>query len=108
MIDSLDNFYRFGATSLFRISRTMSNVQIGIAYRLIISALSNHNLVIGTQRALSKRFHTNLRTLNKTIKILKQYKMFKANNGLLCMSPYVVFKGSNQYFHTLIKQFNNM
>lgn len=64
--------------------------------KYLLSHRNSENIVIATQRKIAKETECALRTVQETIKILKEANIIKINTGVIIINPHVIVHGSKK------------
>ncbi|RRD35974.1 winged helix-turn-helix transcriptional regulator [Leptotrichia sp. OH3620_COT-345] len=100
------NFTKVWLNSILQTLDMLGNQKTKVAYH-IIDNLNKENQYIGTQRQIAERVGISLKTVSITVKALLNADFLRnLSNGVYCVNPDVLFKGSRTSRLNVLQQYN--
>lgn len=100
------NFTKVWLNSILQTLDMLGNQKTKVAYH-IIDNLNKENQYIGTQRQIAERTGISLKTVSVTVKALLNSDFLRTlSNGVYCVNPDVLFKGSRTSRLNVLHQYN--
>lgn len=100
------NFTKVWLNSILQALDMLGNKKSKVAYH-IIDNLNKENQYIGTQRQISERTKVGLNTVNVTLQALLKADFLRIiSNGVYCINPNILFKGSRTARLNILQQYN--